>query len=104
MEINAGCLNHFCFVFLEPVNFYNTSVQLSEYPTVWTPGGRVRVLWNSKELADQPVTIDIINLVEHLGTIQVHSNITVVSEQENTGKSEFNLPDLDNIRSVVPGS
>ena len=85
----------FVFVFfLEPINFYHASIQLIEYPTAWTTGRRVQISWNPDELADRPITVQIINL----GTIQVHSVITVVSEQENVGKAEFDLPELNNTR------
>ena len=87
-----------CFVSLEPIKFYHASVQLIEYPTAWISGSRVHITWNPNELADQPITVDIINIVYHLATIQVDSNITVVSEQGNTGKAEFDLPELDNSR------
>ena len=51
---------------------------------------------------DRPVTIQIITLVLNpLGIVQARAIITVIKEQENTGKAEFNLPDLANERSVV---
>lgn len=86
------------FLFLEPINFYHASVQLIEYPTAWTTGSRVHISWNPNELADRPITVQIINLVDRLGTIQVHSIITVISEQENVGKADFDLPELSNTR------
>ena len=58
----------------------------------------MQISWNPDELADRPITVQIINLAARLGTIQVHSVITVVSEQENVGKAEFDLPELNNTR------
>ena len=43
------------------------------------------------------MTVEIINLVDCEGVIQVHSNVTVVREKPNTGDAEFNLPVVDNM-------
>ncbi|XP_068710936.1 protein mesh-like [Montipora foliosa] len=80
---------------LDPVNLTKSFVKLREYPTAWTAGSRVKITWDPTELADQPVTVQIINLViNQFDIVQPHSNISVVKEQENTGKAEFDLPHL----------
>lgn len=47
---------------------------------------------------EQLVTIEIINLLDGRGGIKVHGNITVVSDQLNTGKAEFDLPEMETLR------
>ena len=94
---------HFYFSNLDPVDFTKFYVTLKKYPADWTPGNRVKIVWDPAELAlDQPVTIHIITLVLNpFGIVQARVTITVIKEQENTGNAEFNLPDLANERSVV---
>ena len=96
-------LRHFYFSNLDPVDFTKSYVTLRKYPAAWTPGNRVKIVWDPAQLAvDQPVTIQIITLVLNpLGIVQARATITVIKEQENTGNAEFNLPDLFNERSVV---
>ena len=88
---------------LDPVDFTKSYVTLKKYPAAWTPGNRVKIIWDPTELAvDQPVTIQIVTLVLNPpGIVQAHAIITVIKEQENTGNAEFKLPDLANERSVV---
>ena len=45
-------------------------------------------------------TVEIINLFDGRGGIKVHSSITVVSDQLNTGKAEFDLPKMETFRWV----
>lgn len=76
----------------EPTNFNDALVRRGD-PKIWTLGIRVDISWDSQELAaDQPVTVEIINLFEEQDGIKVNSNITVVNEQPNTGKAVFDLP------------
>jgi len=44
--------------------------------------------------------VEIINLFDGQEGIKVHSNITVVSDQLNTGKAEFDLPNMETLRWV----
>lgn len=44
--------------------------------------------------------VEIINLFDSQEGIKVHSNITVVSDQLNTGKAEFDLPNMETLRWV----
>lgn len=70
-------------------------------PELWTSGNRVGISWDPQELAvEQLVTVEIINLFDGQEGIKVHSNITVVSEQLNTGKAEFDLPKIETLRWV----
>ena len=67
----------------------------------WTFGNRVGISWDSQELAaEQLVTVEIINLIDGRGGIKVHSSITVVSDQLNTGKADFELPKMETLRWV----
>lgn len=82
----------------EPFHSYDAYVQRGD-TKIWTTGNRVEISWNPQELAaDQPVTVEIINCVDGENGIEIHSNITVVSEQPNTGKAEFHLPKMENLR------
>lgn len=94
---------HFYFSNLDPVDFTKSYVTLRKYPAAWTPGNRVKIVWDPAELTlDQPVKIQIITLVLNpLGIVQARATVTVIKEQKNTGNAEFNLPDLFNERSVV---
>ena len=82
----------------DPQKFYDTYVQRSD-PKLWTYGNRVGISWDSQELPEeQLVAVEIINLFDGRGGIKVHANITVVSDQQNTGKAEFYLPKMETFR------
>lgn len=82
----------------EPIHFYDTYVHRVD-PGIWTLGNRVDISWDPRELAaDQPVTIEIVNVLDDQDRVSVHSNITVISEQSNTGKAVFDLPRLEDFR------
>lgn len=82
---------------LEPPNFYDAYVQRGD-PHLWTFGYHVGISWDSQELAaDQLVTVEIINLLDGRGGIKVHSSVTLISDQLNTGKAEFHLPKMETL-------
>lgn len=82
---------------LEPPNFYDAYVQRGD-PNLWTFGYHVGISWDSQELAaDQLVTVEIINLLDGGGGIKVHSSVTLISDQLNTGKAEFHLPKMETL-------
>jgi len=82
---------------IEPPNFYDAYIQRGD-PKLWTFGNRVGISWDSQELAVEHVMVEIINLFDGQEGIKVHSNITVVSDQLNTGKAEFDLPNMETLR------
>lgn len=84
----------------EPPKFYDTYVKRGD-PELWTFGNSVGISWDFQELpVEQLVTIEIINLLDGRGGIKVHGNITVVSDQLNTGRAEFDLPKMEALRWV----
>ena len=68
-------------------------------PDTWTTGNRVNITWNVSDLAaDLSVTIEIINLSYNQSGREFHNYTTVVFSQPNTGKAEFDLPLMENLR------
>ncbi|PFX16980.1 Sushi domain-containing protein 2 [Stylophora pistillata] len=83
---------------LEPVFLDDAAVQ-RKTPETWTTGNRVNISWDFSNLAsDLSVTIEIINLFYNQSGIEFHDYTTVVFSQPNTGKAEFDLPLMENLR------
>ena len=56
----------------------------------------MNVTWNPLELADQPVTLEIMTFIEVNGAMKLLNIVIVVREKPNTGRAEFDIPQFDN--------
>lgn len=94
----TAVIEHLSCWILEPVFLDDAAVQRKN-PETWTTGNRVNISWDFSNLAsDLSVTIEIINLFYNQSGIEFHNYTTVVFSQPNTGKAEFDLPLMENLR------